>query len=385
MNITFRSDREPDFACLEQYLIGGAFGSLPDTWRHQAEQDIDVLRNGLNEISKQTTWITNEMRERSGRFTDIELPTRYDSPTQYRILDGLVRRIRRAAKRLELEAHDFPHHACIPSGLVNASAVVLPGASRAFVLFDSELFLYCHLFAKVFARCLPIIERGQNLLISVDPALVRERIESTPEVLERFIDLLAVYARTGSPSRSKQYPLEADYVHLVTILRNGMELFVVGHEFGHVYSGHLSHLLDRLHIKSDDLFGESDAHRQEHEADMVGLLLTLQAMADSGYDAALSYAGIELFFVSLDLAARASHVIANGNDDFYTDEASISHPSHTQRRVVMHSGLEAFIGSKEQVRGAKAMAAKYTEISGLLWQYARVAQPLNQRTVESMR
>ena len=65
------------------------------------------------------------------------------------------------------------------------------------------------------------------------------------------------------------------------------ELFVVAHEFGHVYSGH------------------------------------------SEYDAALSYVGIELFFVSLELADRASHIIAHGNDDSYADKVSISHPSQS--------------------------------------------------------
>jgi hypothetical protein len=373
MAITFRSDNESDFACLEQYLTGGAFGELPHAWRHQAEHDLAFLQTKIDEVAAQMSWVTPDLRQSLGRVADIALPTRYDSPLQYRIVDSLVARIRHAAEKLELEEQNFPHYACIPTGLVNASAVALPCATRPFLLFDSELFLYCHLFAKSFAECLPIVGRGERLSISVVSELVEERIRSSPELVGRFANLLIAYASTGSPSKSRQHHAEPDYLPLITILRNGMELFVVGHELGHVYSGHLGSVFDRLHINSDDLLGDNAAHRQEHEADIVGLLLTLQAMVDAGYDAGLSYIGVELFFVSLEIAERARLTLDCGDDDSYVDEASVSHPSNGQRRIVTDAFLETFICSEEDVQGARALAANYSEVAMLLWQHARLA------------
>jgi hypothetical protein len=375
MNVTFRSDRDPDFACLEQYLVGGEFGNLPDTWLHQAAHDLAVLQKHVDSFANTVPWITDEMRLELRKFDEVDLPTRYDSPIPFRILDGLVKRIRAAADNLGLKAHTFPHHACIPTGLVNACAVELPCSSRPFILFDSALFLYCHLFAKSFACCLPVVGREETLSFSVDKELVQERIEGMPELVSRLNDLLTAYVVTGSPSRAKQFTPEADYVHLIDILRDGMELFVVAHEFGHVYSGHLSDILKRANLHENDLFGNNLSHRHEHEADIVGLLLTLQAMATSGYDASLSYVGIELFFVSLEMAGRTAHINSHGNDDTYVDVATNSHPSNARRRFVLSAFLQAFIRSEEQVQSVREMAAKYADIAELLWQFARSANP----------
>lgn len=385
MKVTFRSDRDPDFASLEQYLKAGSFGDLPDTWRHQAEHDLNRLRTIMNELSRGLPWVPDEMHLQLSEFGEIDLPTRYDSPTQFRILGKLVSRIRAAAELMGLDTTTFPHCSCIPTGLVNASAVALPNTTRPFLLFDSELFLYCHLFAKAFAQCLPVVGRGEMLSLSVDIELVKQRICTTPELTERFTDLLSAYAATGSPSKSNQYNPESDYVHLLDILRDGMELFVVAHEFGHVCSGHLSGVLKRLGLHAEELFGENPSHRQEHEADLIGMVLTLQAMSSSGYDAALAYVGVELFFVSLDMAARTRHIVLNGTDRDYVDSSSESHPSHGDRRNLLRESLATFIAETDQAEGAKKMAAAYTEIAELLWQSAQMANPSFQRTASGSR
>lgn len=382
MKVTFRSDIDPDLALLEQHLESGTFGELPATWLHKAQQDLNALQDIIDALSKRMPWLSDAQRAHNVQFGDVDLPTRYDSPTQFRILDGLVSRIRSAAETIGLNTVDFPHYSCIPTGLVNASAVVLPDATRPFLLFDSELFLYCHLFSKAFAHCLPIVGRGEMLSLSVDVELVRERLTATPELVERLFDLLHAYATTGSPSQSKQYNPEADYVHLVDILRDSMELFVVAHEFGHVYAGHLSELLQRCGLQSVDVSSENPSHRQEYEADLLGLLLTLQAMVSRGYDTALSYVGIELFFVSLDMAARATHLIDHGTDDTYIDVQSESHPSNAERRSVLRGALEILVEDEQQVNGARKMSSKYVAIADLLWQATKVANPSFQRTTE---
>jgi len=385
MKVTFRSDRESDFAHLEQHLTAGSFGNLPDTGRHQAEHDVDRLGEAMGTLLSGLPWATDEIRAQLAEFDDLDLPTRYDSPTQFRILGKLVSRVKAAAELIGIETKMFPYFSCIPTGLVNASAVVIPNVSRSFLLFDSELLLYCHLFAKAFAQCLPVIGRSEMLSLSVDIELVKERIYQVPVLTESFADLLSSYSVTGSPSQSKHYNPEADYLHLIDILRDGMELFVVAHEFGHVYSDHLAGILKRLGLREEDLLGENPSHRQEHEADLIGMVLTLQAMSDSGYDAALAYVGIELFFVSLDMASRARHIVLHGTAEGYVDSASASHPSSGDRRILLRESLGTFIAEEEQAEGARKLAATYTEIAELLWNSARTANPSFQRTASVSR
>jgi hypothetical protein len=176
MKVTFRSDTEADFACLEGHLQSGAFGAMPEKWMHEAQHDLTTLQQLYDHVAKRLPWVSAETRRELGKFSDVVLPTRFDSPMQFRILDGLLSRIRDATTTIGLDLSNFPHHACIPTGLVNASAVTLPNAERSFLLFDSQLFLYCHLFAKAFARCLPIVGRGERISLSVELHLVEKRL-----------------------------------------------------------------------------------------------------------------------------------------------------------------------------------------------------------------
>lgn len=198
-------------------------------------------------------------------------------------------------------------------------------------------------------------------------------------MLERFRDLLHTYATTGSTSRSKQYDPEADYVPLLDVLRDGMELFVVAHEFGHVKAGHLSELLAHLSMSAAELGVGDSSHRQEHEADFLGLVLTLQAMANSGFDAALSYVGIELFFISLELAERVRYTIEHGSDAGYVEVSSVTHPSASERRKFLRGSLSLFIEDAAQVENACNLAERYGEVANLLWVATRTANPSLER------
>jgi hypothetical protein len=207
--------------------------------------------------------------------------------------------------------------------------------------------------------------------LSTEIEKVRKRVQSTPDVLERLIDVLKAYVTTDSPSNAKQYHLEGDYAHIVTIIRDGMELFVVAHEFGHVYAGHLSELLAGTRIHTLPFESGTESHRQEYQADLIGLLLTLHAMNDSGYDAGLSYIGIDLFFVSLDMAARYAHLIAGGDDEIFESPSSDSHPSNQERRNLLNGMIEHIVSPVEQVESARTLSSQYEAIVSYLWDEVR--------------
>ncbi|HET6720123.1 MAG TPA: hypothetical protein VFH22_10775, partial [Rhodocyclaceae bacterium] len=343
MSVTYRSDSDPDFKCLEHYLECGEFGSLPDAWKSQAQHDMAQMNEILRKVASITPWLTEETREQLTFPTEIELPTKFDSPLNFQLLDGLIKKIKSAAVRVGLDVTSFPHYSNIPTRQVNACAVNLACSTRPFLLFDSQLFLFCHLFAKAFARCLPVTESGDRLELSTDLDEVRKRINSVPDVLERLIDVLTAYVTTDAPSNAKPYPLEGDYVHMAQIIRDGMELFVVAHEFGHVYAGHIGDLLAGTRLNMTELAKGNESHQQEHEADLLGLILTMHAMADQGYDAGTSYIGIELFFVALEMVERCNHFVRDGADFHFESKSSESHPSNQSRRKLLQAAIGHFV------------------------------------------
>ena len=369
MPVTYRSDVNPDYRCLEDYLEGGEFGALPDAWKHQAQHDLASLNEVITALAASTPWLPDGIKEQLSLSSTIELPTKYDSPLNFQLIDGLVKRVKAAAERIGLDVTEFPYYSSIPTRQVNACAIKLPCSSKPFLLFDSQLLLYCHLFSKAFARCLPVKQDkdGEMLQLSTEIEGVRQRVERTPDVLERFSDVLRAYVTTDAPSNAKPYPLEGEYAHLATIIRDGMELFVVAHEFGHVYAGHLNDLLAGTRLNTLKFPEGSASHQQEHQADLLGLVLTLHAMSDADYDAGLSYIGIDLFFVSLDLAERCMHFVDGNADGKFESSSSESHPSNQSRRNLISEALEYIVPSTEQVEAARSLASQYDAIAKYLW------------------
>ena len=372
--VTFLSDSQSDFASLEKHLQSGAFGVLQDQELHEAQQDLATHQQIAEAIAEGFPWVSPEMHAQLSQFVDVILPTRLDSPMHFRILKGLVSNIKDAANAIGLDTDEFPHYACIPTGLVNASAVKLPNVERSFLLFDSQLFLYCYLFAKSFARCVPIVGQDKVISYSIEIDKVESRVQAEPELTTRLSDVLFAYATTGSPGNAKQYFPEQSYVPLIDVLRDGMELFVVGHEFAHIYAGHLSEILRRFSLTSESFDADKESHLKEHEADCLGLLLTLKAMGKKGYDAGLSYVGVELFFASLDMAARARHIVDHKTDDGYVDLPSESHPSYSKRREILREALAMFISEATIVESMLAVSAQYQEITALLWRYVKASR-----------
>jgi hypothetical protein len=124
-----------------------------------------------------------------------------------------------------------------------------------------------------------------------------------------------------------------------------MELFIVAHEFGHVYAGHLGPLLKAVSNAGDDLLKTATAsQRLEYEADSIALALTLLTMQRRGYDLALSYIGPYLFFSGLSLLDRY-HEIKEGP---ITEAGSTEHPSNTDRQAMLNH-VVAIYASKEQL------------------------------------
>jgi hypothetical protein len=370
----YRSDTEQDFRILEDALKAGHFGDLPDEARVLREVDPLVAPLILEDVVSRNpvAFSREELKEYVQTISDLVLPTRYDSPSAFSLLDGLVKEVQGETVKLGLNLEAFPHYATVPTGLVNAMAAPLPGAGKPFLLFDGQLLLFCHLISKIYAQCLDVTSHGETQQFSMKPELVQAKLARNPEIFDRLADILVAVLKKGGPSSSKPFPVDAASINMASCLRKSMEIFVVAHEFGHVYAQHLNDALAPLraiHAVSD----LSQAHRQEFEADYIGLVLTLLVLGKQGYDVALSIIGVKLFFASLDLLSRYAQFLKIGHRGKFVSKPSATHPSNQARRAALDVGMTALNLPREEIEKSVLLSRRMDLVTDSLW--AGLVQP----------
>jgi hypothetical protein len=97
-------------------------------------------------------------------------------------------------------------------------------------------------------------------------------------------------------------------------------------------------------------------------------------MGEEDHDPGMSYVGVELFFASLEMAARAQHIVDHGTDDGYIDLPSESHPSNSKRLEVLRDALAMFVPQGAALERMHSVATDYRAISAALWERVKVSQ-----------
>lgn len=368
MQRTYLSDTNSDYKCLENYLSNGEFGKLPDKESHTLQHDglnnaaiLELVRQGNPEFVSLDS--NNEVLNGINDLLDAHaLPTRYDAPTSFHLLDSLVKTLRNTVERLDIDTKNFPLHATVPTGMINAMVVDLPCSSTPFLLFDSQLFTFCNLISKIYAQCL-FPAAGTNF-VSVDT--IKQTIANDPGIALRLTGLLDALVRNGRPGTSKPFPVDPRTVRLAHDLCRGMELFIVAHEFGHVYAGHLDTPNSKLHM-SEARSEIPSSHRKEYEADYAALIFTTHALEHEQWDFWQINASIKLFFSTLDLINRYADYITNGPNRKFTSKESETHPSNENRKKSIDIAIGELEIPAEQRNLASHHGILIEEATQLLW------------------
>ena len=363
MNVSYRSDTCKDHRLLEDFLSAGGFDVLPDADLHTAMLDSTKLEAVFQRIMHSAPYL-NIFGNNGVLPPSIELPTRYDSPVLFNILHPIIEEIKSACKSFEIDTKNFPHYANIPTREVNACAINIPGASKEFLLFDSQIFYFCHLFSKIFSSALPTRFKDGYYQASLKPEKIKKQLQRTPEPVFRLVDLLDSYCSKGAPSAAKPYLPKEKFLPLGSRILDGMEYFLVGHEFGHVYAGHLSSITKLTVLCNDSTTTE---HKIEYEADAIGLTLSVAAMTKKGNDAAISFIGAYLFFSSLELVERFRYLKNKKTMLGYAPSASTSHPSNPDRQNALIEYLKRSPVFYPYAAQCEEMSHKYKEALNIIW------------------
>ena len=144
-----------------------------------------------------------------------------------------------------------------------------------------------------------------------------------------------------------------------------MELFIMGHEYGHIVKGHLNknpgQTLQLSNIDAEQMQRNWD---QEYEADTLGLYFSIKASIKEGFQEDYDLIGADLYFMLREIVAKSVSIIKYGDENATKD--SESHPAVKDRRDNLRkSYLKSF--RNEQLVKAEYLPTALEDVLNYLW------------------
>jgi len=238
-----------------------------------------------------------------------ELPTPYEMPMFYNLLLAYAADLETAATHLQKSLSFNPLIGTIPSGRLNAMAVSVPNTDEFLILFEAGLFGFLNLLSKVFASVLTLPSAEERIQLNLEGA-----VEPTDADVKHFVEAFASYVVDGHPMLVEPWLPEKRIMPIHTMLLTAIELFVMGHEFGHVIEGHF----DKKTITKSAIADTSTDEclrdwRQELSADLRGLELSLKACELRQIDIRMAFVGATMFFDCARLLEITIAVLSTGD------------------------------------------------------------------------
>jgi hypothetical protein len=276
------------------------------------------------------------------------IPTRLEDLNSHMIMKHLARQLEKAAEQQELDLPRMPVYGSLPVGQLNAMAIRVPGQGEYLIAFQNGVFSFANLLTKAVARSFRlkgIIGDGTQAAFGWKLRDFRRSWAKDDEPLRRFGEFLHAYLVFGDAHQADHY-LVQDPFHLPAyILREGFELFLFGHELGHIVAGHLGSAPDAPHMLGAMAVDvPTSSWQMELEADGLGMDLAMQAMLNNRCDLTTSYAGIEMAFTAMEIIDLARSTLLGGRPS--EAPAGRTHPRHAVRRMFLRRLLQQRLGKK---------------------------------------
>jgi hypothetical protein len=317
------------------------------------------------------------------RKVGAEVPSPYEDPIAYSAIKELSDEIHVAVDLLGLKLTSKPVIGTLPLHDINARTVLIPESTEHLVLFDSGLFTFFFLFSKAIAQAFPTVDDGNGKLkTDLSTEAIKNHVGKNPDVGTRFIQAVGGYLM-GRPSSAPQYFASTLHNLISDYFINSLELFILGHEYGHVVAGHLSSdtpTAAMIPSSSNSPEALEFSWNQEYEADLYGAVLSIAAMNAKysegegsvlrfaeGEGGVLRFAGSELFFGAVDIVDRAMSTIAFGHPE--SRRLSFTHPPALERRLTIRRSLPKIM-SREAATLIVDMGEAIEDAIEALWQEA---------------
>lgn len=260
----------------------------------------------------------------------------YESRSWIYVISSLYNKIENAINQSSVnkKGEKRPFFATRATGMLNSSAIDVGNKSFYLILLDDGLFSIFHLYSKIISRSFKICsdERGRSYFEissgeSFDDVLFQE--EGFRVIADDYIDLLSSYLINGVAFNSKKYVIDRMYLELAGEFRDAMQGFVLAHELGHCYLGHLSN--NKTHYKwgenSENTYIYNTDWKQEFEADSFGAIVYLKSIKMQS-SPIIGFAGVLSTFLLMQNIDSARSILVQGKT---TEVSSQTHPPHNLR------------------------------------------------------
>jgi hypothetical protein len=328
---------------------------LAVTWSALLEEDT----TGFRGFAIDNRQVHEDLLARAADLSN--LPSRYQDPFVWQWLVVLGHQIDEAVHRFGLEVQS-PLVASMPMGEPNAMTLPIPNTEQRLVIFDDELMTFAWLLSKVVVRIVgPQLQRPRGLALR--PLFTRRpkgnslrsgendvlsRLRAEPDIIKRFVEVLVASVAVRNTSAAPPYLLPPDQMEQATAIATSMELFVLGHEYGHIMRHHVGQVRNLSAGHREDVKHINWTWDEEFEADSVGVLLAGRAMRDMGSDPTIAYCGPDYFLSCADLMDRVSMLIETGQEKVQEKvQASSSHPPNSDRRERLRSTIAGLVDQSE--------------------------------------
>jgi hypothetical protein len=326
------------------------------------------------------------------KLKEIKLPTRYEDPLFYQLMLELSDNIREALNFLykgDTRSNvTLPLFGTLPMGDINARSISLSMIDEYLLVFEDQLFVFCNLLSKLLAIAFPIKSirqvqgrRDPHVTFSTDYNDIEKNISENKQIQQRFQELVLAYLLKGRPSSAPRYLLDRQYVQRAFTLRRSMELFILGHEYGHVIFNHHKDPPVVSNIGGQKVNEIKHSWMQEFEADSLGLVLTIAALKQHGIDFYLSCEGAELFFSAIDIISRGRSIINTGQEENRSKDTG-SHPPPANRRMTLRELVKRLYGDRAADLGIiveKTINKLWEKTRPALYEQYQIGQMLDPR------
>jgi hypothetical protein len=178
-------------------------------------------------------------------------------------------------------------------------------------------------------------------------------------------DLETVVPYNGHPD--VQDPVRNTWAQM---LRDSVQLFALGHEYGHILKGHLGQQRPAAGLggpREADPEELAWSNQEEVEADAQGLSLSVAAGQSRGHDLPIGFLGADFYFTMTHVLERAISVLRHGHENVSAD--ATTHPPPVLRRMILRHVLSRH--RTPQVDAAIGLGENMEQVVEMLWQDLR--------------
>lgn len=324
---TFLSDHDRVYAYLEA-VQRSAYANDPKAYRWTGDlKDVRTVYGILDQIGcgGSDPTCTEKDRDETARLRKLILanlaapvPTRWEEPVSYGILQGVVSEVEQTQ-----EIHSkatMPRFGTLPTTTLNARTVIVPRTKLPLMVLNSQLFSFSYESLKVYLDLVNIHPSSGAGAIVFDSDTFNKGPSANADVVFR---LSQVWEDATSHRRIIEHTkLKPDTEVLLSEMIDAIEFFVVAHEYGHIVLHHSTGRASTMSlavISDVKMLENQRTWAQEIDADHFACELLDQhlALKYQGRDADGLRSLLRLapqFFFIMEVQSRIAQVLSETHD-----------------------------------------------------------------------